>query len=480
MNVRSATKKSSNRIITKKADKSIGIYNYDEDNCYPQRVMLLTNASPTAKACLETYGRFIEGGGFKDVQFYKAILNSDGQTTDKILRKVKKDLARNRGIVLHFNVTYTGKILEVNYVPFEHCRKATEAKKLESGFDYALYYDWNKQIHNSIKKEQIDWFHEFNLDPKVIAQQVLDAGGWDNYNGQLLYISEDDGYPLASCDAVIEPIYSEIQSDVSTTNNIEENWTAKGLLIHKGKFADDEEREEFSDDIEEFIGAEGASVIVVDVDKTEDAPEFVEIPNTTNDKTFEYTDTKVTGKIIRNWLIPKILLSVTDGGGYFNQEQIRDATMYYNSVTASERILLEETFGIIGKNFIRPINTSGDYSIIPVEFKINKGELPTGALDLIKDASITVEVKRQVLVTFYGVPEDDAIKLVPELVAPEKDTRLLIDILGVGGTQALQAIIADAVMTPDQKVAALQIVFGLDETQAKKLAGIKETIIETV
>lgn len=476
MKVRSETKKATNRIVTRKADKKLGIYSFDEDNLYPQRTMLLGNSSPTAKACLDTYGRFIEGGGFKDIQFYKAVVNLDGQTMDKILRLCRKDFARNRGFVLHFNVAFTGKIVEVYHVPFEHVRFATEEKTLETGYNFGLYTDWNKQINTSIKADAIDWLHEFNLRPDVIAQQVDDAGGWDNYKGQILYISSDEGgYPLSSFDSVIENIIAEIQSDIATTNNIEEGFTAKGMLIHKGKFASDEDREEFEDGVEEFIGAEGASVIVVDIEKDEDAPEFLEIPNTTNDKTFEYTDGKVTGKIIRNYLIPKILLSVTDGGGYFNQEQIRDAVMFYNSVTNVERTVLEEVFSIIGKNFIRPINQTGDYTIIPVQFKVNKGELPTGALDLIKDPSVTVEVKRQILVTFYGIAADEAIKLVPELVAPEKDSRLLIDIIGIGGVQAMQAIIADPVMTPLQKVSSLQIIFGIDEEQAKKIAGVEPT-----
>ncbi len=473
MNVRSATKKAASRLLSKE-DKKFGIINYDEDNCYPQRVLLLTNSSPTAKACIDTYGRFIEGGGFKDTTFYKSVVNSDGQTMDKILRLVRIDLARYRGFAIHVNVALTGKITEIFHVPFEHVRKATKEKQLETGYRYAIYTDWNKQIKNAVNPQAIDWMHPFNLSILAIMTQAEQAGGWENYKGQLIYVSQDEGsYPLASCDSVLENIFAEIQSDISTTNNIEENFTAKGILIHKGKFATEQAKEDFEDDVEEFIGAEGASLIVVDIEKDEDKPEFLQIPITANDKVFEYTDKKTVNKIIRNWLIPKILLSVTDdGAGFFNQEQIRDATLYYNSITNVERVLLEETFGLIAKNFISKIYKTDDFSIIPIEFKLNKNEPPAGALDLIKDPTISVPTKRQTLVTFYGLTEEESIALVPEVVAdPTKDKRLLIDIIGIGGVQALQGILADTTLTMNQKKSALMIVFGLNEADAAALAG---------
>lgn len=471
MNVRSNTKKAGNRLLSKD-DKKFGIVNYGEDNCYPQRMLLLTNSSPTAKACLETYGRFIEGGGFRDAAFYKSVVNSDGQTMDKILRLVRVDVQRNKGLAIHLNVTLSGKIAEIYHVPFEHVRRATDEKKLQSGYGYAIYPDWNKQIKTNIKPEAIDWLHPVNLMTAAIVRQAEQAGGWEDYKGQLIYVSFDENkYPLSSADAVIESIFAEIQSDVTTTTMIEENYTAKGMIVHKGKFADEEEKEQFEDDVEEFIGPEGASIIVVDVDKEEDIPEFVKIDNNANDKIFEYTDKKVTNKIIMNWLIPKILMSITDGGGYFNQEQIRDATAYYNQITSMERTLLAETFGFIGRNFIRPINSTNDYEIIPIEFKLNKNEPPAGAVDLIANPAVSVEVKRATLVAFYGVDVETARSLVPDVVAPAADTRSFFDIVGIGGVQALQGILADTVMTPEVKQKTLMIVYNMSEADAAALAG---------
>lgn len=382
---------------------------------------ILTNSSPTAKNCIDTYGRFIGGAGFNDMVFYQSVVNGEGQTMDKVLHLVKKDIARFRGFALHINVNAAAQITEVFHVPFEHVRMASEMKKNETGFDFATYNDWSREKRNNIKIDAISWFHAFDLSVNAIADQVESVGGWDIYKGQLLFVSMDEhSYPLASCDAVLESIYAEIASDSRTTNNIENNFSAKTMVVHKGKFADDEDKEDFEAGLEEFIGPDGADVIVVDVEKDEEVPEIITIPSTANDKLFQYTDDKVTNKIIRNWLIPKILLSVTEGSGFFNQEQIRDATMYFNLMTTEERILLESVFKKIGKNFHQNINPSNDYSIIPIEFKLSKSDPPQSLVNLLENKYLSPDSKRNIMILLYGVDPEDAIKIFPDQTGQEQ------------------------------------------------------------
>lgn len=477
MKVRNNVKKSSNRLLQKE-DKKIGILNYGDDNLYPQRMLLLKDSSPTAKTCVETYAKFIKGGGFRDLDFYKAVVNLDRQTMDKILTLIANDYATFRGFALHVNITPGGKVAEIYHVPFEQVRKASATKKAETGFDYAVYTDWNKQHNSSIKAEEITWLNEFNLDPAVISEQIDKAIELDvEYKGQLFYFSADEGsYPLASFDVVEESIYSEIQSDIETTNNFEQGFTKKGMFIHKGKFEEDEhgnspDREEFEEAIEEFVGGDGPHVITVDVDADEEIPEYKTLDTTINDKMYEYTDQKVLNKIIRNFKVPKILLSVTEGGGFFNQEQVRDAVEFYNLVTLEERIGIEAIIFSVCSSALVVTNKTGDYSIAPIEFKIKKSEPPQSLNDLVKDPSVPVETKRFMLVKFYGLDMDEALEMIPE-IKPEADKRLLVDILGVGGTQAMQGILADPVLTPAQKKSALMIIFGLNEEDANSLAGI--------
>ncbi|WP_121200872.1 hypothetical protein [Mucilaginibacter gracilis] len=415
MRLLTSTRRDTTQRITQRENRVYGIVNYDEDNVYPQRIYAITSSAPTARNCVDTYGRFIGGAGFADLTFYQAIVNSDCQTMDKILSLVKKDMARFRGFALHVNVNAAGKITDIFHVPFEHVRMASESRKNESGFDYATYADWSREKRNNIRTDLITWFHAFDLAADAIAAQVESVGGWDKYKGQLLYVSMDEhSYPLASCDAVMESLYAEIQSDIRTTANLQNNFSAKSIMVHKGKFADEEARAEFETELTAFIGPEGADIIVVDVENDEEVPELIPITNNADDKLFEYTDTKLTNKIIRNFLIPKILLSVTDGGGFFNQEQVRDATMYYNMVTTEERIMLEAIFKKLGEGFYKNINPTADYSIIPIEFKISKADPPESLIQLLTNEYISDASKRNILTVLYGVAEEDAIKIYPD------------------------------------------------------------------
>jgi len=416
MRLLTSNRRDTTQRITQRENRTYGIVNFDEDNAYPQRIYSVTNSAPTARNCIDTYSRFIGGAGFADVDFYQAIANSENQTMDKVLSLVKKDIARFRGFALHVNVNAAAKVTEVFHVPFEHVRMASENRKNDSGFDFATYADWSREKRNNIRTDLITWFHAFNLSVDAIGQQVESVGGWGQYKGQLLYVSLDEhSYPLASCDAVLESLYSEIQSDIRTTANLQNNFSAKTMMVHKGKFADDEDRDDFEQGLQEFIGPEGADIIVVDVEKDEEVPELIAINNNANDAVFEYTDTKITNKIIRNWLIPKVLLSVTDGSaGFFNQEQIRDATMYYNMVTTEERILLESVFKQIGEGFHESINPTSNYAIIPIEFKLSKADPPQSLVQLLNNQYITNDSKRNILTILYGVDAEDALKIFPQ------------------------------------------------------------------
>ena len=410
--------------ITQRENRTYGIVNYDDDNAYPQRIYALINSAATAHNCVETYSRFIGGNGFADLTFYQAIANSETQTMDKILAMVKKDMARFRGFALHVNVNAEARITEIFHVPFEHVRMASETKKNETGFDFATYADWARDKRSNIRTELISWFHAFDLSKEAVTAQVESVGGWNKYKGQLLYVSMDEhSYPLASCDAVMESLDAEMQSDTRTLTNLQNNFSAKTMMVHKGKFADEEDRRDFETSLNEFIGPQGADIILVDVESDEEVPQLIPIESKADDKLFEYTDNKITNKIIRNWLIPKVLLSVTDGSGFFNQEQVRDATMYYNMITVEERTLLESIFKKIGESFYQTINPTGDYSIIPIEFKLSKADPPQSLVQMLNSQYISDNSKRNILTVLYGVAEEDAMKIYPVGIESESQNQ---------------------------------------------------------
>ena len=57
----------------------------------------------------------------------------------------------------------------------------------------------------------------------------------------------------------------------------------------------------------------------------------------------------------------------------------------------------------------------------------------------------------------------------PATTDKQSEEKLLVEVLGVGGTQALQSIITDANLTPNQKTNILVEVFGFTVEAARKL-----------
>ena len=65
--------------------------------------------------------------------------------------------------------------------------------------------DWGRKTWKNIMRSKITFLDQYNPDEQAITSQVLAAGGWDNYKGQLFYFNpEVDDYPLIEADSVWE------------------------------------------------------------------------------------------------------------------------------------------------------------------------------------------------------------------------------------------------------------------------------------
>ncbi len=345
--------------------KRYGIHTYDRDNCYPQRMNSLNNASSTAKACINLLAKYIVGKGFADLGFYKAKINRSNLTADKLLRRVAADKAEYRGFAMHINWNANYKIDSVYYIPFENCRLGCD----EHEGQVAIHPDWDGWKTNRwVNREQIEFLDRFNPEPLEIEKQVEAAGGWSNYKGQVYWFSADfESYPLSSGDAVIEPIKAEIESDRTTTSNLRNNFTAKNIFANIGEFEDAEERNGFIAGLKTFVGPDGEQIMVAEAKTKEEVPQVIPITSNLNDKLFEYTDKKVTNKIIQYFNQPAILHSVMDVKS-FNVQQMSDSMAYYNGVTEDERIIMEEVFQEIFSYFKDNINPTGNYQVTPLKY----------------------------------------------------------------------------------------------------------------
>ena len=183
------------RRIFVRPNQSFGILNYDLDNAYPQRMLELVGASPTAKDCWNKRAKFISGNGFELTDLGKQIINNKGLTLGKLLKAVAADKALFTGFGIHVNYNANFRIVSANYVRFEDIRLGDPDNPATKG-KYALYPDWGRKTWKNITRNKIAFLDKYDPDPESITQQVIAAGGWNNYKGQLYYFNPAiDDYP---------------------------------------------------------------------------------------------------------------------------------------------------------------------------------------------------------------------------------------------------------------------------------------------
>lgn len=357
---------------------TLGILTYGLRNDYPQRIKTVTNASVTARGCISTYYRFIQGKGFADQLFYRSIINDRGLTCDQLLNLISKDMADYGGFSLHVNYNVLGQITDVTHIPFEHCRLGLDD---DSGkvSKIAVHKDWTKQRRRTVvSKQTIDFIDVYNPIPAVVQAQIDAAGGIDKYKGQILYFSADGEmvYPKPIYDSAITDISTEAGISNVIYRNARMNFMPAGMLIRKksettsanvdanGRPIEDN----FSANFKQFQGDENACKIIdVEAEYDESKPEFVPFTTEKHADEMKTSSEMVQVKIGKVFLQPPILRAEDVATG-FTLQAMQDAYMYYNSITTSERLEIERIFTRVFSNFDRPINPSGNYSILPLTY----------------------------------------------------------------------------------------------------------------
>lgn len=357
--------------IVKRNRKVHGIESYDFDNGYPQRVTDIVNASGLAKQVVALYARFIEGKGFRDLAFYKQVINNSGMTLDKLLSFLAFDLAMRNGFAIHFNYNAMYQITEMRPVKFEDLRRVDPTCPEYSG-KIALYKDWYCRQYVSVKKEEIKFIDLFNPDAAAIEMQVEKAKGWANYKGQILWHSQvHDDYPLAPYDAVLEDIETDGRIKRHKRNKAATGFNADYMFVHVGMLAGEKERTEIIESIEEHQGDDSAgSVMLIEVKSKDDIPQLLPFEKSSDKGDFYTSNESSVQNNIRKAILPfpPCLVGEYQASGITDlSKQIIESCTYINGLVDKERRLMEETFQKISPLFFRPLNTTNDYSIIPLE-----------------------------------------------------------------------------------------------------------------
>lgn len=326
--------------INPTVNKRQGILNADIDNAYYQRMESLIYSSGRLYQCVQTYRKFLRGRGFKDqgkTSVNDLVINSRGHVLSKLWGKICLDRSRADGWCIQINYNAAYEPTEYNWVPFKFVRLCVDDNMNFIG-KFAIYDDWGKSKRKNIKDEDVRIINNYNPDPEVIQSEVNEAGGWDKYTGQLLWVCDElDTYPLAPFDSEAESAETDFRTKRFKLRNVATHFLASQHWIAKGNYTEKQE-DELIEDIESFQGDDNAGKVFVEIVKPGGEPsEIREIKLNSNDKLFQWHETSVDEKIRKVFAIPPVLLGDLVAGRMGTQREMADAINQMNERTEDVR-----------------------------------------------------------------------------------------------------------------------------------------------
>jgi hypothetical protein len=413
------------RRILVRPNQTFGILNYDLDNAYPQRMLELVAAAPTDKDCWNKRTKFIAGNGFEEPGLGKQIVNKKGLTLAKLLKAIATDKALFTGFGIHVNYNANFKIASVNYVKFEDIRMGNTDCP-DTADKYAIYSDWGRKTWKNIMRSKITFLDKYNPAVQAIKDQVLAAGGWANYKGQLFYFNpEVDDYPLIEADSVWEDFETEAGIKIFNNREVTTGFLPSTMLFMQSRREEADNSQPGNDeallsnqpsqlekDLGAFQGAKSSQkIIVIEYEDESSKPEFQPYSIQNNDKLFETTEKSVEARIIKGFSVPKELINAEKSSGLSNGGEKKQAIREFNDNTAGDRLELSEAFADIFSHFYTGINPKGNWNIIQVPANIadDIAGIKAGAsINQLLLSDIPTENKIAILTYAYGFKSAEA------------------------------------------------------------------------
>lgn len=379
-----------------KFNTKIGIIQNGEDNAYPTRMEYFVNNSTTAKACANTYMRFLIGKGFKDEELNKIVIGYDSSKNKNIiafdlLKGIAREISRHSGYWVKVGYNGNLNIDSLFLAPSRYCRFGKEDDKKFKG-KILLYDNWDKELNSDVKKfdkSKIAKFNTFDNKEKNIKYQITGktepteleiTSDIQSWSGQIYHQFLDDEftYPLSPIDQSQHDADTEFQISLFKNGELRRGFFAKYMIAYE-KFESKSEEAEFIANMKSFEGAsEGGSVMMMEVEglTTDDQrkpvmPMAIEkIDQNINDKLFKEYETSISNNIRKAFNnLPPILIDYQEGKlSGTSGESIVQAANYYNEQTEFERKTIEVTFRELMNNWQDEKYRNRDWIIKKLEY----------------------------------------------------------------------------------------------------------------
>lgn len=340
--------------VTDVTDK---VQRYDLDNLYPQRANEIAKWSHTLKSVLDRYADFLNGEGFQDqtiaLMKWSRKGGLKGMTANDVLSKVTSpgNYSSYKGFCLHINYNLNYRICEITPIKWEYVRLGDKDRNGKINYiQYSTNWERDSRKELSVDRKVIT-YDRFNPDPLVVSEQIMCAGGIDQYKGQMLYYTpEEDEYPLATFNAVMDPAQAQAELAMFKVAITQNKFLADLGIVYPGEFESEKEKIEFEELIGSKSGARNAGkrIGIQDKSGTKKASDIFTVLNPANtDKIYEFTEKSIVDAITECYGIPKELIGIRPETGMFNQDNMENAYTYFNASTRNDRAIISRIFSML-------------------------------------------------------------------------------------------------------------------------------------
>jgi hypothetical protein len=344
------------------------ILQYGTDNLYPQRMEQIRLRSPLLVSATNVLGDFINGSGFEINNHI--VLNQQSETSKDLLNLAAMDYSRYAGFAFHINFDGTGRITEVQHIPFQYCRLGIpDEHGIVNNVVVSNNWEEDSDKQEGGGKARTTWYPIFN--PLKAADETLFI---PQPKGQVLYYTGQERwkYPLTTYDSIRDTGLTDAAIQKYESANTNKGFHGATIFRYPGKFESHTQKAEIVDQVRKMMGPDSPGVTVAQIDEDFTGALMEQIPAGSDDALFSTTLGSILDRVMYHYNIPPALFGVSPAGGVFTQLAYQESFIVYNVSTRNKRDEVARVFNKIAALWHQQEFTFG--RIIENEFEIQSVE----------------------------------------------------------------------------------------------------------
>lgn len=302
-------------------DKNLKIRKIGSDNLYYQHVSDFLSTSPTLAMCVSRevdtlFGEYQHKTGF---------------LTDQLVYQLLQDYSLFRGFALHVNYNFLGDVDCVDYIPFSQLRLGEQNAQ---GIYTSVFYcpDWaGKKTANGNRidpKRSMVKYYTFTDNVDVRLRRIEAVGGPENYQGEILYYSNTNGYPVAPVDSVLQYVSAEVGLGNLVFRDVRCSFLPSAIVNIPMNSGIDEDT--FAEQLSSLQGDTNAGRLIMFASaSTDEKPEAVSLTTEGTDTRYENAKADCKNRIIDVYN-QQCFTRLAEGSLGFGSEAISSIYKYYS------------------------------------------------------------------------------------------------------------------------------------------------------